>query len=466
MFFFPSVRVFLAWSILLSLRVGVCAAQSPAAGESDVRRPNLIFLLTDDQRWDTLGCMGNPIVQTPNLDRLSAQGVTFNNCFVTTSICMTNRTCIFTGQYARRHGNWSFSTSFTPEQLDQTYPGRLKAAGYYQGFIGKWGVGRPPDGFFDYNKGFPGQSYYEHEVNGTPIHLTRLMGNQAIEFLDGIPSDRPFCLSVSFKAPHVQDNDPRQFIPDPALMSLYENVTIPPPRLADPSFFNGLPEFLRVSENRARWERRFATPEMYQEMVKNYYRLISGVDAVVGRIREKLEEKGLAGNTVLVFSGDNGFYLGERGFAGKWYGHERSIRVPLIVHDPRLSSNLKGARRDETVLSIDIAPTLLDLAGAETPGRMQGRSLRPLVEGGRVPDWRTEFFYEHLFEHPKIPMSEGVRTRGWKYLRYVDQTPPYEELYDLTKDPEEATNLAGETANASVLDTMRNKWRTMREELK
>ena len=263
----------------------------------------------------------------------------------------------------------------------------------------------------------------------------------------------------------MQDGDPRQFIPDPALMGLYKDATIPPPKLGDAAFFDALPEFFRTSENRVRWEKRFATPEAYQESVKNYYRLISGADVVVGRIVKKLEEAGLADNTVLVFTGDHGFYLGERGFAGKWYGHERSIRVPLVVYDPRLPKNAKGKRRNETVLTIDIAPTLLDLAGAKPPKVMQGRSLRPLLEGRDVDDWRTEFFYEHLFKHPKIPASEGVRTDRWKYLRYVDQKPVYEELYDLKADPEEAKNLAGEEKYAAALETMRRKWKKMREEL-
>ncbi len=454
-------RFVLAWFLAAGFIERICTADDSRSGG-----PNLLFLLTDDQRWDTLGCMGNPIIETPNIDRLSREGVTFNNCFVTTSICMTNRACIFTGQYARRHGVWKFSTSFTPRELEQTYPGRLKAAGYYQGFIGKWGVGQPPRGLFDYDKGFPGQSHYEHEIDGKPIHLTRLMGDQALEFLDGVPADQPFSLSVSFKAPHVQDNDPRQFISDPDLAPLYRDVTIAPPQLSEPAFFASLPQFLRASENRVRWERRFATPKMYQEMVKNYYRLISGVDVVVGRILERLEQKGLARNTVVIFTGDNGFYLGERGFAGKWYGHEYSIRVPLVVYDPRLPRNLRGTRREETVLSIDIAPTLLELADVGAPDRMQGRSLLPLIESRRVNDWRTEFFYEHLFEHPKIPMSEGVRTPRWKYLRYIDQEPVYEELYDLENDPEEAMNLAHDEKHTSVLARMRKKWQTMREAFK
>jgi len=441
----------LALAIAACLLVRTAAADEPAP-------PNIVFLLTDDQRWDTLGCMGNPIIQTPNIDRLAEQGVVFTHCFVTTSICMTNRACIFTGQYAARHGVWSFRTNFTPEQLRWTYPGRLKEAGYYLGFIGKWGVGQPPKELFDYNQGWPGQNRYFHQQDGRTLHLTSIMSDQAMEFFDGLPADRPFCLSISFKAPHCQYGHPEQFLYDPKLESLYQDATIPPPPLSEPEFFEALPEFLRQSENRVRWQVRFSTPEKYQKMVKAYYRLISGVDRVVGRIRDKLREKGLEDNTVIIFSGDNGFYLGERGFAGKWLAHEVSLRVPLVVFDPRLPDEKRGRRRDEMVLSIDIAPTILALAEQPIPEQMQGESLLPLVQGYNTA-WRTEFFYEHLFAHARIPANEAVRDQRFKYIRYVKSDPLFEELYDLKTDPHEARNLAPLPEYRAKLKEMRRRWR-------
>jgi arylsulfatase A-like enzyme len=473
--------------VILETIVGVGALGGDceaAAGD----RPNIIFLLTDDQRWDTLGCMGNQIIQTPNVDRLAAQGVVFDNCFVTTSICMTNRACIFTGQYAARHGVWSFSTNFTPAQLAQTYPALLKRAGYYIGFIGKWGVGTPPQDLFDYNRGWPGQNRYFDPVKGKDVfayldaqsgqsgrttqdlgqvHLTARMGDQAIEFLDLVPADRPFCLSLSFKAPHCQDGQPafRQFPYDPRLGDLYQDVTIPPAPLSSPAFFAALPEFLKTSENRNRWKVRFATPQMYQHSVKSYYRLISGVDRVVGRIVAELKQKGLHDNTIIVYTGDNGFYLGERGFAGKWFPHEVSIRVPLVVYGPRLPANRRGQRCEPMVLSIDLAPTMLAMAGVEIPQKMQGRSLLPWIEGERPP-WRSEFFYEHLFRHASIPRSEAVRNARYKYIRFLDIEPPYEELYDLSADPDEAHNLAGKPEYTEALKRMREKWQAWRERVK
>ena len=474
--------MFLGAVVLVAVVVGMLGPGGFAdAGE----RPNIIMLLTDDQRWDTLGCMGNQIIETPNVDRLAAGGVVFDNVFVTTSICMTNRACIFTGQYAARHGVINFRTNFTPQQLAQTYPGRLKSAGYHLGFIGKWGVGKPPQKLFDYNQGWPGQNKYLHVADGKVRHLTSIMSDQAIEFLDSTPADKPFSLSISFKASHVQDGPPKRFLDnpkfpqfknlyqkhpsqffyDPRLAGLYADATIPPAPLSDPAFFESLPQFLRESENRIRWQIRFPTPEQYQESVKAYYRLISGVDDVVGRIVKKLKDKGLADNTIVLFHGDNGFYLGERGFAGKWYPHEVSLRVPLVVYDPRLPAAQRGTRRDQMALSIDLAPTILAMAGVEIPERMQGENLVPVLKG-KSPAWRSEFFYEHLFNHKTIPRTEGVRDQRHKYIRFIDSDPLHEELYDLKNDPDEADSLAQKPEHAKTLAVMRKKWQSWRDKAK
>ncbi len=431
---------------------------------AEATRPNLIFLLTDDQRADTLGCMGNQIIQTPHIDALARRGVTFDNAFVTTSICMTSRTSILLGQYAARHGNWNFRRSLTPDELAATYPGQLKAAGYHVGFIGKWGVGAPPRAYFDYDRTFPGQGKYLLEKDGKQIHLTRLMGDQALEFLAGAPDDRPFSLSISFKAPHVQDTpsvNEQPFIYDPAHESMYAGVTIAPPKLAASRYHDRLPDFLKNSENRARWAVRFWGPQRYQESVKGYYRLITEVDQEVGRIVGELERRGLADNTVIIFTSDHGFYLGEYGYAGKWFPHDVSIRVPMIVVDPRLPEQQRGTRRGEMALNIDVAPTLLAAAGSDVPRDMQGQSLLPLLRG-ESPEWRNEFFYEHHFDHPRIPANEGVRTERWKYIRFVDSDPLYEELYDLESDPLEEHNLAAGPAHAETLDRLRARWKMLR----
>jgi arylsulfatase A-like enzyme len=242
---------------------------------------------------------------------------------------------------------------------------------------------------------------------------------------------------------------------DPALKDLYQDVTVPKPKLSDPDFFAALPSMLRESENRKRWQQRFSTPEKLQKNVKDYWRLISGVDVQVGRIRDRLKKLGMDQNTIIVFSSDHGFYLGERGFAGKWYAHELSIRVPLLIYDPRSPGG--GARREEVALSIDIAPTILDLVGVAVPEAMQGHSLRPVLEGTTPDDWQTEFFYEHNLNIKTIPKSEGVRTPNWKYAVYHEATPVYEELYDLQNDPDESTNLVASAEHQKILREMRRK---------
>ena len=440
-----------------------CAHDSREA-VSRRKRPNLIVLLTDDQRWDAMGCMGNPIIQTPNMDRLAEQGVLFTNNFVTTSICMTSRATIFSGLYSRSHTINSFSQPFTDEMLQQTYPVLLRNAGYRTGFIGKWGLGGPlPEDKFDVFEGFSGQGQYFHEINGETVHLTELLGDKSLDFLDGCSDDQPFCLSVSFKAPHVKDGAPDPFQFDPLYSDLYADIKIPRPKTATEYHFSLLPDFIRHSEGRTRWERRFSSPELYQHSVKGYYRLLTGVDTVVGRILQRLEEHGLDDNTVILYTGDNGFFLGEHGLAGKWLMYEESIRTPLIIRDPRLPVSLRGQQRSDMTLNVDYARTLLDLAGVEIPPAMQGRSLVPLINGKRV-SWRNEWFYDHLYGHGgKIPMSEGIRTERWKYIRYVDQTPVYEELFDLKNDPFEEHNLVPIRRHTTILAQLRERHRAWLE---
>ena len=441
-----------------------CGESDPAS--SPERRPNILFLLTDDQRWDTMGCAGNPIIQTPNMDKLAQQGVLFRRNFVTTSICAVSRASFLTGLYARCHGIHGFGVSLSEEQHAASYPGLLREAGYRTGFIGKYGVGRTmPDDKFDFSRGFAGQGrYLDKDDPSSRSHLTTIMGDQAQEFLEGSTGDQPFCLSVSFKAPHVQDGEAPYFISDPAYDELYADATIPPFYKNDRAHYDQLPAFLKDEyEGRIRWERRFGTPERYQESVKRYYRLIYGVDVQIGRMLDTLQRKGWDDNTVIVFAGDNGFYLGERGQAGKWLMHEESIRTPLIIRDPRQKASA-GTTRDEMALNIDCAPTMLSLAGIEPPASTNGRDLTPLVRG-ESPAWRHEWFYEHLFEHSTIPKTEGVRGENWKYCDFIESDPHYEELYDLDGDPQEERNLASVSEHGGQLAAMRERARVWKENL-
>lgn len=445
-----------------------CAGAATHNSGADAR-PNIVFLLTDDQRADSMGCAGNEIIQTPEMDKLANDGIRFENAFATTPICCASRASIFSGLYSSSHGLERFDAPFTPDQFAQTYPAIFRSAGYYTGFIGKYGLGGElPKKEFDVFNGFPGQGLYFPEGEEGGKHLTEIMGDQACTFIQEAPRDRPFCLSISFKAPHVQDTDPRQFLYDPKLENLYAAITLPPPKMSEPKYFDELPKFIQESEARKRWFKRFATPAMYQQMVKGYYRLVSGVDVQIGRIRATLMEHGLDENTVIVFSSDNGFYLGERGLAGKWYLHEESVRVPLIVYDPRAPKRKRGETREQLALNIDLAPTLLAFAGIDPPASMQGRSLLPVIKDKNAP-LRDVFFLEHHFASKgagvSIPGSEGVRTRDWKYFRYVDEEPLVEECYHLAQDPGEYKNLIAEPAAQAQVNTLRDAWKTWKQSL-
>lgn len=446
---------------------GAVAASARGAEGGPARRPNLLFILTDDQRWDLMGCAGNPIIKTPQMDRLAREGVRFRNAFVTTSICAASRASIFSGTYERTH-RYTFGTPpMRAPFTDASYPTLLKAAGYRTGFVGKFGVGITAgarEKMFDWFKPLGRHPYFKKQPDGSVRHLTDLTGDQAIAFLrESKQLGTPFCLSISFNAPHAEDSDKRQYIWPKAMDALYRDVTIPVPKTADPAFFAKLPAFQQQSLNRIRWHWRFETPELAQEKTKGFYRMISGVDAVIGRLRAELERLKLDDNTVIILIGDNGYFLGERGFAGKWTGHEVSLRVPLLVLDPRAPKKLRGITPDAMALNVDIAPTLLDLAGLPVPKQMQGRSLAPLLGGETPSDWRTDFFHEHLFDHRSIPKYEGVRTQRHTYIRWFEQQPVHEELYDNVADPHQEHNLAGDPKQAALLERLRQRCDELRD---
>ena len=427
-----------------------------AASAHDAPRPNVLLFVTDDQRWDALGCMNNPVIQTPNVDRLAADGALFTNAFCTTSICMTSRASFITGQYERRHGIDSFGVPLDSTAFENTFPQVMRGAGYRIGFVGKWGLGGTlPKKDYDFWAGFEGQGKFYEE--GDPVHLTRKLGDAALKFLDGCSAEQPFCLQVSFKAAHVQDGKSWPFPADTKYDQLYAGVPVPRAATANNTAFDALPSFLKSSIAKERWYVRFATPELFEQSVRDYYRLITGVDHIVGEAIDKLRAKGLGHNTVIIFTSDNGFYLGEHGLAGKWFMHEESIRLPLVIYDPRAASERRGVKVDKLVLNIDVAPTILRFAGLDVPQSMQGRSLVELCQGENPP-WRTDFLYEHRFKHPKIPTTEGVRTTRWKYIRYTSVEPIREELFDLHNDPLEQRDLAGSRRHIGVLQRLRKRW--------
>ncbi len=434
------------------------------------QKPNIIFFLADDMRWDAMHCAGNKIIETPNLDALAAQGVRFENAFVTTSICCCSRASILSGQYVSRHGISDFKTPFSPEAFSQTYPALLRNTGYQTGFIGKYGIGTGTENvapLFDYFFGSSEQPKYENtDENGKFIHYEELVEKHIKKFLATTDKSKPFCLSVSFKAPHIQDGDPRQFVYNPKYKDLYAGVVMPETKTNTQEEWEKFPEFFKKNnEARKRWEVEFSTPQQFQESVKGYYRLVKGLDDVIGDVRKKIQEMGIAENTIVIFLGDNGFYLGEHGLSGKWYGHEPSIHVPMIICNPKYKK-LAGKIVSEMTLNIDIAPTILSFAGIRSPKTMQGQDLNLIMKNKKSSDWRTSFYYEHMVPIKTIPKSQGLRTEDYMYIVYPEVSPVYEELYDLKKDPDEQNNLVLVPGNKSLLEEIKNEFRKIQEESK
>ncbi len=418
-----------------------------SSGQDNKTSPNIIFILTDDQRSDALGYAGNPIIHTPNMDQLAREGIYFENAFVTTPICAASRASIATGLYERTH-RFTFDTPPLDRKLvDISYYKLLKDAGYHTGFIGKFGMQfeeKADTALFNVYDAYMPNFYYRltGKAWGKHSYLTYLTGEKASDFIERAPAGKPFCLNISFNAPHAEDRSPDQYIYPDNLASLYENHTIPDPPLSDEKYFKAQPQFVREGLNRIRWYWRFDTREKYQRMVKGYYRMITAVDEVLGTIRQTLKRKGIEDETIIIFTSDNGYFLNERNLAGKWLMYENSIRVPLILYDP--VNAMPPSHREELALNIDIAPTILEYAGIKIPDHMQGKSLVPVVKQD-YSGWRTEFFIEHLFDHDYIPKSEGIRTKEWKFFRYIDH-PGYEELYKLKEDSLEINDLSDNPA--------------------
>jgi arylsulfatase A-like enzyme len=414
-----------------------------------------------------MGYAGNKIISTPQMDKLASEGTWFKNAFVTTPISAASRASILTGMYERTHGYTFQQGPLKEPYMQLSYPVILKQNGYNTGFFGKLGVTyKNAENLFDTadiydrNGNFPDRRGYFFKTIGTDtVHLTRYTGYQAQEFIKKAPADKPFCLSLSFSAPHAHDNAPVQYIWQKKSDELYSDITIPDPLLREDKYFMALPKEVREGYSRLRWTWRFDTPEKYQKSIKGYYRMISEIDDEIGELRKVLEDKGIAENTIIILMGDNGYFLAERQLADKWLMYDNSLHVPLIIFDPRAK---KHSDISDMVLNIDIAKTILDIAGVEIPEEYQGISLMPYVRNKKPEKVREEILFEHLWKLPEIPSSEGIRTKEWKYFRYRFIEAP-EELYDLRNDPLETKNLAQDPAYNDVLNRLRKECDTQIE---
>jgi arylsulfatase A-like enzyme len=445
--------------------LAVIAGFAPLEAQ-DTSPPNIIFFLSDDHRADFLGCAGHPIVKTPVIDELARRGVRFENAFVTTSICAAGRATLFTGLWERSH-KYTFGTPpIAPDMVENSYPSQLRSAGYRTGFVGKFGVNAGKNGpaqMFDFYVPLNRNPYFKKQPDGSERHLTEITGDRAVEFLRGCSAEQPFCLSVSFNAAHAEDSDKENHYPWPrAEDGLYEDVTIPPPLVAT-DFWQQLPEFFHTSMHRDRWFWRWDTPEKYQKNVRAYYRMITGLDRVMGRVLRVVDELGFANETIVIFTGDNGYYKGSRGFAGKWSHFEESLRVPLVIYDPRAPEPQRGKCLSQMALNVDIPTTIMTLATGKSPPTYQGEDLTGLVYGQASSSWRTDFFCEHLMDHPDIPKWEGVRGARYVYARYFENLPAGEFLHDLQQDPQQLKNLVGDPDYVGELAKMRKRCDTLRD---
>ena len=428
----------------MALALFACAPQ-PSSSRDE--RPNVLFLLTDDQAASFLSAAGHPWIETPALDRLAREGVRFDNAFVTTSLCSPSRASFLTGVYAHVHGVRSNARHY-PDDLP-SFGTLLGEAGYDTAYFGKWHMGDQsgPRPGFAYSVSYVGHGTYhgaELEVDGrkraSEGFVDDVVTDHALEFLEQ-RRDRPFAAVVGFKAPH------RPLSPPDRLAEAFADANIAPPPNADADPPYG--DWVRAKERSKRVRLSPYSPDELRE----YGRLVAAADQNVGRILETLDAEGLTENTVVVFASDNGMMLGAHGLNNKVPAYEESIRIPFLVRFPPLAA--AGTVVDEMVLNVDLMPTLLDLTGVARPDHVQGRTLRPLLEG-TATSWRDEILYE--FEPPAdggiMPAMVALRTRSKKLVVYPGR-PEWTELFDLTADPFETTNLAGSPEHGAELEELR-----------
>ncbi len=420
---------------------------APVIGSGQARRPNLLFLLTDDQRYDALGCLGNSRIRTPNLDRLGTRAVRFTNSFVSTSVCSASRAACLTGLYGSVNGVTGLGGGLRPGQT--TIAPALRQAGYNTSFIGKWHLDPPAT---------PSAAGFEHDIhfisNGS--HTDRgviengkqtvargfiedYLSAKAVDFIEAAAAkDQPFFLNLCTQLPHMDNHD--RWVPRPGTAAAYEQVRIPMPRNWRDSL-DGKPAYLKTGRHSERGREFGYDREVgLANHIRQYYACITDLDRSLGRVFDTLDRLRLWDNTVVVLMGDNGWFLGEHGFSSKVLPYEESIRVPFLLAAPGLAPRVDTRQ----ILNVDIAPTLLDYAGIAPSAPMHGRSLRPQENPHAA--WRTAVLYEALDPTLGSWPLVAVRDDRWKYIQTFDLKEQkrlvFEELYDLKSDPAELKNLA------------------------
>lgn len=495
-------NILFAFVLILSLSNCVEKVQT-----GQTPRPNIIFIFTDDHALQAIGAYGSVINTTPNIDRLADEGMVFRNAFCSNSICAPSRAVIQTGKHSHLNGVLDNIDVFDSTQV--TFPKLLREGGYQTAMIGKWHLKSEPVGF-DYWKVLPGQGDYYNPDFRTPNGMERIEGyvtdivtDLSLEWLkNGRDKSKPFMLMSQHKAPH------RAWLPGPDHLTMYDDVEIAEPATLFDDYSNrasgakmqemeidrhmrfswDLKVILDDSDSLGRqvWEQRKkrftpqqleawnaayepknkafleARPEgkdlvrwKYQRYIKDYLRCIASVDDNIGRLLDYLDESGLAENTIVIYSSDQGFYLGEHGWFDKRWMYEESLHMPLIVKWPE--ATIPGSVNTDMVQNIDFAETFLEIAGLPIPGEMQGRSLVPILKGSTPDDWRKSIYY-HYYEYPGAHMVQkhnGVRTDRYKLINYYELGE--KELFDLETDPDEMKSVYNDPKYAEIQTRLENE---------
>lgn len=476
---------------------------TPVLAAEESKRPNILFIFTDDHASHAMSCYGSKINKTPNLDRISNEGMRFENCFCTNSICGPSRAVILTGKHSHLNGFRDNRSRFDGSQ--QTFPKLLQKAGYETAVVGKWHLRTEPTGF-DYWRILNGQGpYYNPRIKqeGTQVkhigYTTDIITDIALDYLKvQRDKEKPFVLMYQHKAPH------RNWQPGPNYFSLYDDVTIPEPdnlfddysgrgtaartqdmtiektlNDADLKFVppkNLTPEQLKMwhaaydPKNEAFRKANLKGKELvrwkYQRYIKDYLRCIASVDDNVGRVLDYLDESGLAENTVVIYSSDQGFYLGDHGWFDKRFMYEESYRMPLVVRWP--GNTKPGSVNGDLVSNLDFAETFLDMAGVEIPDDMQGESIVPLLKGNTPTDWRKSLYYHYYEFHAKRRVAHnvrrhyGIRTKQHKLIHFYNLDEW--ELYDLKRDPREMQSVYDDRQYRPLVLRLKTELRQLQEQ--
>ena len=472
--------------VLCLLVLGILTAECLRA-DVVAERPNILFIMSDDhcaQAISAYGGMLAGVAPTPNIDRIAKEGMLFRNCFVTNSICTPSRAAIFTGKYSHLNGVYQFTAL---DQRQPTLPKLMQKAGYHTGIVGKYHLHSNPQGF-DYWSILPGQGRYhnpqfvemgsEHpggrvrqgKLTAYQGHSSDAIADKALDYLRKTrPKDGPFMFFCQFKAPHDQFESARRYrdflaeveIPEPA--NLFDDYATRSGALRTTTQFIGHPlngmSFERETRHLEGRERKKA---QYQLYLKKYLRCVRGVDDNVGRVLDYLEASGLAENTIVIYTADQGFFLGEHGLYDKRFMYEEALRMPLLVRWPGKVE--PGSVNEEIVLNVDFAPTLLEAVGAGAVPEMQGRSFLPLLEEQTAAGWRKSMYYRYYLSHFKTEPHFGVRTRTHKLICF-HRTGQW-ELYDLTEDPREMNNVYGKPEYAGAVKELTAELERLQAELK